>query len=344
MLESDFLKLPPHTRRFVERIHRDGLDRVRVHGVFVLLGLYAGTPDTKENIDELFKTLNFVVPVDRTKNIDEVVGHIYDGYDREISEFCYRSGAELEFREIKIPDVEKSFYVVDLRNHGLFDVDIMSIEKLADAFNLCDAFILAGGQSTARRQASLVEAFSCGVMQTQLNARIDVGGSRQIAQLLRSYLPLTYAQYFSTLRSNGIEYFLGLERGQVPLLSLMQPMDLEYARQMWAFQSRLFYRDQKPLDGVDDWSIREWHSWVIHNAQKFDSDYPRGLVSFSQSQIDLIDVPLWPADVEMFETCDTYIEDAWGYSASSIDGGMEVFEYKALMVHLVYASLTCARD
>lgn len=57
MLESDFSGLPQHTRKFVERIHADGLDRARIHGLFVLLGLCAGAPDTQERLDELFKTL-----------------------------------------------------------------------------------------------------------------------------------------------------------------------------------------------------------------------------------------------------------------------------------------------
>ena len=53
MLESDFFGLPDHTRKFVERIYQDGLDRVRIHGLFVLLGLHAGAPNTLSGIDEL---------------------------------------------------------------------------------------------------------------------------------------------------------------------------------------------------------------------------------------------------------------------------------------------------
>ena len=39
----------------------------------------------------------------------------------------------------------------------------------------------------------------------------------QIAKLCRSHLPLIYANYFDTLQNNTIDYFLKLERGQVPL-------------------------------------------------------------------------------------------------------------------------------
>lgn len=344
MIDSDLSGLPAHTREFVERIHRDGLDRTRIHGLFVMLGLCAGAPDTQSRIEDLFETLNLAVPVDRTRNIDEVVGHVYDGYDREISEFCYRSGAELEFREIKIPNVDKSLYIVDLRNHGLLDVEVGSIERLADASRLYDAFIAALGRSSATRDATLVEAFSCGIMQMQLHARTDIFGARQIAELIRSCLPLVYSQYFIALSGNRIEYFLGLERGQVPLLSLMQAMDMKYAQQMWGFQSSLFYRDQEPISGIDSLSVRDWHDWVVQNALQFDSAYPAGLVPFSGSKIELTDLPKWQTDIGKFDVCDAYINKAWGYSASSISGNIETLEYKALLIHLVYSSLTSARE
>jgi hypothetical protein len=344
MRESDFSGLPAHTRQFVERIHRDGLDRVRIHGLFVLLGLHAGAPNSLSEINKLFETLNLAVPVDRTQNIDEVVGHIYCGYEREISEFCYRSGAKLDFREMKIPQIEVSFYIVNLEDQGLFNIDVTSVERLADASRLYDAFILAIGHSSAKRQASLIEAFGCGMFQILLHAKSDVSGSMQIAELIKSCLPLVYSRYFYTLQSNSIEYFLGLESGQVPLLDLMQPMDLEYAKQMWCFQSSLFFREQVPIDGVDGLTIRDWHAWVLQNAQRFDADYPTELMPFSRSNIELINLPRWRSEIETFEICDAYINKVWGYSASSICGSIATLEYKALLVHLVYSSLTSARE
>lgn len=344
MFESDFEGLPQHTQLFVERIHMHGLNRDRIHGLFVMLGLCAGAPDTQEGLDELFRTLNVVVPIDRTKNIDELVGDVYDGYDREISEFCYRSGIDFKFRDIKIPQLEKIFHILELKDHGFFCVDVMSIQKLIDATRLYDAFIEGIGRHTAQRDASLVEAFGCGMFQIMLLARSDISGSRQIAELIKSCMPLIYSQYFSTLNGNRIEYFLGLERGQVPLLSLMQSMELPYAQQMWGFQSSLYYRDQEPLEVVDGLSVQDWHAWVLKNALNFDASYPTQLVPFSQSKITLSDIPLWQSEIGIFSKCDEYIENVWGYCASTLMSDIEVLEYKALLVHLVYSSLTSARE
>jgi hypothetical protein len=309
-----------------------------------MVGLCAGAPNTQQKINELFTTLEKAIPIDRTKNIDEVVGHLYGGYDREISEFYYRSGVEIKFRAMQIPKLEKAFYIVNRKNYDLFKVNVLSIEKLADSFHLYDAFILALGRDTAAKHTSLIDAFRCGVFQMLLHTRSDVSGSMQIAELIGSCLPLIYSRYSSTLQTNNIEYFLGLERGQVPLLTLMQAMDMEYAQQMWGFQSGLFYRDQEPLGGVDDLSVREWHNWVVQNALQFDSAYPKGLVPFSESKVELSELPAWHSGIEIFDACDDYINRVWGYSASSISGAIATLEYKALLVHLVYSSLTSSRE
>jgi hypothetical protein len=72
MLESDFSGLPSITRQFVERINLYGLDRVRIHGLFVMLGLFAGAPDTKNSLDELFEKLDLVIqePIDGVADKD----------------------------------------------------------------------------------------------------------------------------------------------------------------------------------------------------------------------------------------------------------------------------------
>jgi|LauGreDrversion4_2_1035121.scaffolds.fasta_scaffold20598_1 hypothetical protein len=72
MLESDFSGLPSITRQFVERINLYGLDRVRIHGLFVMLGLFAGAPDTKNSLDELFEKLDLVIqePIDGVDDQD----------------------------------------------------------------------------------------------------------------------------------------------------------------------------------------------------------------------------------------------------------------------------------
>ena len=65
---------------------------------------------------------------------------------------------------------------------------------------------------------------------------------------------------------------------------------------------------------------------------------------FSRSHVTLSDVPLWQSEVGVFSLCDEYIEKVWGYSASTLRNGIENREYEALLVHLVYASSTSARE
>ena len=344
MKDADFVSLPIETRQFVSRLSDLGMDRTRIYGLFVMLGVYSGAPNTKEELDALFSRLSVILPIDRSKNIDEVIGHIYDGYDRELNEFCYRSGVDFEFREIKIPNVEKTFSIIYLKDEGLLKTNVQSVEKLVDATRLYDSFLLALGSSSVKRNATLLEAFTCGIFQIQLLAKIDISGSRQIAEAIRGFLPLFYARCFVTLINNSIVYFMGLGDSQIALLELMQPMDQDYAQQMWSFQSHLFFHDGISIEGLENLNPLDWYEWVLDRAQKFDTAYPNQLKTFSQSKITLPDIPSWAHTVKEFAVCDAYIQEVWGYSSNSLATKIEILEYRALMIHLIYSSLTSSRD
>jgi hypothetical protein len=87
LLESDLLGLPVSTQEFAKKICTFEFSRSQIHGLFVLLGLYAGTPRTQDEIIGVIKNLQSVVPTDRETNIDEQVGDFYDGYDPVIDEY-----------------------------------------------------------------------------------------------------------------------------------------------------------------------------------------------------------------------------------------------------------------
>ena len=342
--ESDFLRLPAETRKFALRLTDLGLDRTKVYGLFVMLGLYAGAPNTQEDIEALFSNLQIHLPIDRSKNLDEEIGHLYDGYDREINEFCFRSGVEFNFREINVPKVEKTFHIVYLQDEGLLNPNIKSIETLADSTRLFDSFIFSLGKSSVTREASLLEAFSCGVFQIQLHAQIDVQGSRQIAEVIKRLMSPFFSNCFKTLMSPELNYFLGLEAVQIPLLNLILPMERGYAEQMWGFQSYLFFNQGSVIEGIDNLNPRQWFDWVLERAKYFDTSYPSNLLAFTKSNITLTEIPAWNKDIAKFEICDSYIERVWGYNVDALNGPIESLEYKALIVHLIYSSLTSARE
>ena len=344
MNESDLRALPELTKRLALHLSSLGFDRARIHGFFVLLGLYAGAPDTKEKLDRLFSCLDKVLPLDRSNNIDEIVGHIYDGYDRQINEFCFRSGADFKFRQISVPGASKTFAIVYLKDEGLLRSSIRSIESLIDASQLYDSFIQALGQSTVAREANLLEAFTCGVFQIQLHARFDVSGARQIAGLIQAGLPIFLGRCFNSFIGDRVDYFIGLVGEQAALLELMQAMETTYAREMWGFQSHLFFHEQELISGIDALSPAGWHDWVLDRGKAFDAAYASQLTPFSQSGVTLVDIPSWDDDIEDFEVCDKYIEGVWGYRGQSLTGRMEIHEYRALMVYLIYSSLTQARE
>jgi len=345
--ESDYSGLPEQTIRFVERLLNLGFDRERVFGLFTLVGLYAGSPNTQDKLEELYSRLQSVLPIDRSTNIDELVGHVYGGYERKISEFCYRSGLGsdfFDFREIKIPNVDKPIFVLNPKDEGVLATDIRSVDKLSDATQLLDAFLFAVGKRSSEAGATLLQAFQCGVFQIQLFATSDIHGAMQVSNAIGSLMPPFFGRCFYTAISGQVDYFLGLEPGQIALLGIMQEMESDYAREMWGFQSSLFYRDQQALGGIDKLTLNQWHEWVVKNAEAFSEAYPSQLLPLCRSNITLSDLPIWNESVRSFEACNQYINTVWGYSARLIENTFQSMEYKALIAHVVYSSLTSSRE
>ena len=343
MIESDLIGLPPQTQEFVRKIHQLGLDRTRVHGLFVLLGLYAGHPDTEENLRKLISNLDAVIPVDRSINLDEIVGDSYHEYNREIEEFCFKTGIPIELRDIEIPRTDKTYRLFNFQDHGLFPESHAPLENLSDYTRFYHAFLSALGAPLAGQNASLVLSYQCGTFDTQIHAQIDTKATTHIVEFIRHLLPPVYNTCINALIDNNIEYFLGLEPEQVALFSLM-PSDRAYAQQMWAFQASLFYSNGVKIPGVSQLDEQEWHGWAIKRARDFDLEYPNELLPFSQSKLEIGEVPNWPTDIAIFENCDQLIRKIRGYSLKTLETPIEKLQYRALIIQAVYSSLTMSRE
>jgi hypothetical protein len=67
-------------------------------------------------------------------------------------------------------------------------------------------------------------------------------------------------------------------------------------------------------------------------------------VQFSESGIDLMSLPVWGYNLNNFSEVDRYINDVWGYDSKDLRNYVEIAEYKACLIHVVYAALTSNRE
>ena len=343
----DLTGLPKTTAKFVLAMNDFGLGRTEIHGLFVLVGLYAGTPRPMSELKILIENVDAVIPTDRTENIDERVGDFYDGYESILAEFCYRSGLDINFREItEIKGIKLNHTVKTLRvaNYELLDDSVEEIGNLLSSSRLYWSLITQLGKSTSINERALEDAFSCGVFQAQLLGQSDVSGMRQLSVLIESSLPIFLGQLFRAMKNNQVNYSLGLSQSQVPLMMLIPDMDESYARQMWGFQSGVFYKNQEIIEEAERYDARQFHDWVVKIALDFSSRYPNQPLPFSQSGLTLHPIPVWADQISQFNDCDQFIKDIWGYDASDLRNPIELSEYKALVIHTVYSSLTSNRE
>jgi len=344
MTNSDLTTLPKLTQKFVDRLPQLGFNDQQIHGLFVLVGLFAGTPGTAQEIEEIYRPLNEVIPNDQSAVIDHLVDEFFEEYQLPLEEFCLRSGYEFDFRPIKIREDMEPFHVLNLRFHELLDSEVNGISKLVDSSRLFQSFLIALGESTYRQNRSMKEAFLAGVFQMQKMGQIDLFAVQQLSQLISTKGPLVIGHAFRAITSNAIDYALGCENEQIPLSALIGGIEQDYAQQLWGFQSTILFYDGENISDIGNLDARGWHRWVVERAEVFNKVYPNQLVGFSQSGVTLIGVPTWNKTVKDFETCDSFIHTAWGFRAAKLRNDMEFLEYKALMIHTVYAALTISRD
>lgn len=342
--DTDLASLPQSTSDFVGWLPEIGLDEQQIHGLFVLLGLHVATPRPEDEIEQLMAGLMQILPHDRAVLIDNVVSDFFEDYQQPLEEFCFRSGVDFEFRSINVSEGIAPLQVLTPHDHGLLAPGVVGIENLADTSRLFQSLLIALGDSTFCKERSLKEAFFAGVFQMQIIADIDTLAAQQLGHVLSKSVPLAIGHAFQALTHNSIEYSVGLRGEQACIHRLMLGVNPAYAEQMWAFQSALFFYDEKPISGISELDPSAWHRWVMDRAKMFGEAYPTQLLSFSQSGQNLVGVPAWDREVNNFDACDQFINYVWGFSANSLSNDVELLEYKALMAYLVYASLTLSRE
>jgi len=344
LLGSDLTDLPVETQRFAEYICALGLTRTQVHGLFVFLGLHVGTPRTEIEMLDIIKTAEIVVPHDRAINLDDVVGDFYSGYEPILNEFYFRSGVTLELREIRAFDEMIPVRILSAKDNGLLDSSISIINTLSDSSRIMWSLIEALGQNTASMRRSLLDAYLSGVFQMQILGVCDSKGARQLHSVLTSFTPLFLGAIFTSLSTNSFERVYGILPLQVPLERLMSGISEEYGRQMWGFQSHIFFDDKNPIENLEGTSVEDWHLWVLNRAKAFADAYPEQLLPFSRSGVSLSPIPVWRAAIEDQKSVDAFIFDIWGYKSVDLRNFVEIMEYKACLVHVVYSSLTQSRE
>ena len=327
-----------------------GFDRAQLHGFMVFLGFYGGMPRTEEEQRQVMPIMDKHFPQDRSRYIEDIVGDFYDGYELVLGEFIYKWGAQITFRDIRIDSLSEAIHVLDPRDYGLIKGgskgEVLSTDKLSAFTQLYLPFLSALGDVSANAQSrnwTFIESYLCGAFQFGLLVRADLKAVMQLAIILTDTLPLTIGTYFRAFTQDNVDYTKGLLADQVPIVGLgVGPM--EYGQQFWSFQSWLYFRDGNPIEQADEQLPAHWHEWVLANAKLFDESYSESLLPLSNSNVVLQNLPEWGNEVADFRAVDDFINEVWGYSGFDALSVIEGREYRALMAHVIYSSLTQSKE
>ena len=76
----------------------------------------------------------------------------------------------------------------------------------------------------------------------------------------------------------------------------------------------------------------------------FCETYLDGLLPLSDSNVVLQDLPEWGSEISDFRAVDDYINKVWGYSGFDVLSVIQGREYRALLTHVIYSSLTQSKE
>ena len=350
LIEHDLIGLPDAPSELVLRMQEAGLSRTQIHGFFVLLGFYGGMPRTEHELKELMPILDKHLPHDRSIYIEDIVGDFYNGYEKQIGEFVYKWGADITFRDMSHKGMPEPIHIVYPRDYGLIEggskAEVITKDKLSPFTRLYLPFLTALGIDSTKREAksvSLIESYLCGALQFQLFSRMDIKAAQQLGIILTERLPLSLGNYFTAFTIDHVDYTKGLLPDQVSIVGLgVGPA--EYGQQFWVFQSWLYFRDGTPIEQADEQLPTQWHEWVLANAKMFGETYSDSLLPLSASNVVLESLPEWENEIADFRAVDDFINTVWGYSGFDALSVIQGREYRALLTHVIYSSLTKSRE
>jgi len=83
---------------------------------------------------------------------------------------------------------------------------------------------------------------------------------------------------------------------------------------------------------------------ALNRTKAFDDAYTEQFLPFSHSGVRPSSIPIWKESTENQQLVDSYILEVWCFKANDLRNTIEIMEYKACLIHIVYSSLTESRE
>ncbi len=274
----DFNKVPTLLRRFE-------YSESAVLGFSYFLGKSALVAKEGEtSIDDVQERLAQLPHVDVDAEIESLIGPLDDRELNQVfDELVWRFQGEFEPRSIKVTETSDPIYVFEFRNHGRIFSDDRKVDNLGSAEEVFSKAMYLFGRQFLENDYDPGKCFKTGLCHANLKVVADTHTTYISLRHLEKFLPLIFGAAHRIARKPFVDWGGHLDV-QVPLQVFLTGTNPELGEMIWAYQSRVFYKEKKLRPGINELDVLDFMKECKETLIRFYSEHPSRCIDLASQR------------------------------------------------------------
>lgn len=274
---------------------------------------------------------------DINEEYEELLGPLRDyGIQCLLEEFVWRTEADIQPRQVMLPNMSEPVSEYTFKNHKLLGEDDARISTMADSSSALQRIFEGIGEELFENGYDLLRSYKAGMCFFNVKAQVDTQATQQMTLLVSSMLPPipNAIELFARQTNYSFDNFTDI---QVPLLHFIQPVDEEFGRMVWAYQSWVFYKDGVELSEVPSLDPAEFMLTCREAAFRFLEQHHQAVYLVAQKGVHHEMFPILDPNQDERRAIFEGVHAAWGYPL--FDTKSDLLTSKALFVFAYFCAM-----
>jgi hypothetical protein len=260
-------------------------------GFMFFMGGSMLTMSSEDEIDSLRTFQNQLAQIDINEEYEGLLGPLRDFYIQDFfEELIWRLDVEIETRKVTVPGTDITVSEFTFENNRMLKNDGSKIETLFDSESCLNAVFEGVGGELLSQNYDLTQSYKAGMCFFNLKMQVDTQCTIQIIQMVRKFLTPTLSSILMIARAQSV-LFDGYSKIQLALRALISALDEEFSQTLWAFQSYVFYENQKEIPGIANLPIEEFIEHCRSRAIYFYNVNAEAIVHIANKQVHMTMFP-----------------------------------------------------
>ena len=256
-----------------ELLERFNYSNKVILGYCYFLGLSAQSGKKGEEIEDIHARLARLPYVDINREYEELLGPLQDFSLHTIfDELVWRFNGKIEVREIQIPNSERTVSEYSFKNHGVLFTDDRTVNTLNDSEEIFTKAMERFGHQFEEKKYDATKTFKTGVCAANIRAQADAKATGLAGGFFDRYLPLIFSA--ANLISRENISWSGHLKIKIPLQQFLGGLNYDLGELIWAFQSSIFFKNQKPRDHIEHLEMFDFMAECKSKVLEFYHRYP----------------------------------------------------------------------